>query len=890
MKKKGFTLIELLISIAVIAVVSLVIFLAIDPFDRFKDARDTRRLEDIDSLTQAVYLYQVDNGGNLPPGIDGTWRMLGTSGAGCDVECQGLNVDPACIDMSVTLEDYLPEIPKDPRVGTDAKTYYALAVINNQIHATNCFTGQVGTLPLYSEYPGSTDFTSVPDLTAVDNLTLANPHGSIEFPEGYLVNASGEDYDSNVQIGEGFISVNPDNLDASFNSAVTLSFNNINCPTDIYYAADVYGSSAEVVNNGAICTGATDPSCTNISCNAGTIIFTAEHFSSYAVPIDGGGDGNGGNNIAVSDDLISYWKLNDNAEDEIGDNDGTVSGATYIDGRDGRGLSFDGSNDYVDFGTSNDFKSTEEITLSAWVNIGEFATWRSFVGSLWDTGSTESGYYLGTGGTANAVGFYLKTENMAGNNWGNAVVSNLELDTWYHLVGTYDGQTIKLYVDGQLVASDNETGNLDYTPETNGLFLGRYYDDNEDFYFDGSIDEVRFYNRAITLEEVGTLYGDVEELIEENNLVSYWNFDDNLLDQIGDNDATAQGTGFEAGVVNNALHLDNSSDYIDIPLTDDLKIAGDLSISFWTKLDSISSRTFFVYSKSGEDEEDNTLYELQLESNGDVEYKHEYNNGSNIRNTFDANLETDTFYHIALVREANASEVRVYIDGVLLDSFVYANAPTGGDLAKLYIGSDYAGTNDAINGIMDEFKIYNTVRSAEEILQEYNDNKPAEEVQEIALTVDYWMDIGNVTIDQLRALPNYPDNPTTSTVISSFDIPQNIGSTYGARVEALLEAPTTGDYTFYFASDDYGELWMSTDETEANKSMIAEVPGWTTYQLWTKYPAQQSAPITLQAGQKYYIEGIFQEAWGADHMSVAWVRPGEVNLEVIPGEFLEGIE
>ena len=64
----------------------------------------------------------------------------------------------------------------------------------------------------------------------------------------------------------------------------------------------------------------------------------------------------------------------------------------------------------------------------------------------------------------------------------------------------------------------------------------------------------------------------------------------------------------------------------------------------------------------------------------------------------------------------------------------------------------------------------------------------------------------------------------------------------------------TGYYTFWIASDDNGELWLSTDSNPADIVKIASVPGATGHDQWNVYSQQQSASIYLVAGQKYFIE------------------------------------
>jgi hypothetical protein len=110
-------------------------------------------------------------------------------------------------------------------------------------------------------------------------------------------------------------------------------------------------------------------------------------------------------------------------------------------------------------------------------------------------------------------------------------------------------------------------------------------------------------------------------------------------------------------------------------------------------------------------------------------------------------------------------------------------------------------------------------------------------------------------------------------MITSFESPYNIGDNYGSRVRGFLCVPASGNYTFWIASDDHSELWLSTDEDPANKEKIAFVTGYTLRKQWDKYPSQKSVTISLQAGRKYYIEALQKEAAGADHLSVGWQLP-----------------
>lgn len=132
-KKPGFTLIEILLVIGIIAVLATVVVVALDPAKRFADARNARRLSDIESILSAVQQYIVDNKGALPSGLDMTERQLGTASSGCAVSGNcGVTVD-ACLDMSSDLAKYLKEVPYDPGNGTSSTTHYSIGANANNI-------------------------------------------------------------------------------------------------------------------------------------------------------------------------------------------------------------------------------------------------------------------------------------------------------------------------------------------------------------------------------------------------------------------------------------------------------------------------------------------------------------------------------------------------------------------------------------------------------------------------------------------------------------------------------------------------------------------------------------------------------------------------------------
>jgi len=156
---------------------------------------------------------------------------------------------------------------------------------------------------------------------------------------------------------------------------------------------------------------------------------------------------------------------------------------------------------------------------------------------------------------------------------------------------------------------------------------------------------------------------------------------------------------------------------------------------------------------------------------------------------------------------------------------------------------------------------------------------------------EYWLGIGGGNeVSLLTGHPRFPDDPSGSAYPTLFEGPTDWAQEYGTRMRGFVHPPATGDYTFWIASDDNSQLWLSTDSTTGNKQLIASVPVWTSSRQWNRYGSQQSAPQHLVAGQRYYIEALQKEGGGGDNLAVAWWLDyaGEPldGLQPIPGAYL----
>jgi len=142
---KGFTLVELLVVIAIIVILFAVILVAVDPAKRIGQAQDAVRHQDVRDILEAVQEYMTDNDGTFPTGViaNSNYYVLGTAGSGCDTTCTAQTTQAACLDLTSDLvDDYLAEIPKDPRTGTTANTDYYIyrGTGSNRIEIGACDT------------------------------------------------------------------------------------------------------------------------------------------------------------------------------------------------------------------------------------------------------------------------------------------------------------------------------------------------------------------------------------------------------------------------------------------------------------------------------------------------------------------------------------------------------------------------------------------------------------------------------------------------------------------------------------------------------------------------------------------------------------------------------
>jgi len=188
-------------------------------------------------------------------------------------------------------------------------------------------------------------------------------------------------------------------------------------------------------------------------------------------------------------------------------NNGTSGGwewAKNVSGKFGYGLSFDGDNDYVQIPHSAALNN-ENWTIEAWIylyaDVG--ATQRRIFEKQQDGAHTYLLALFGNGYSCSLTNCLVATPS-DGSTWYNVVAENTDIlpGKWYHVAGTHSGTTTKIYING--VLEKTQATNYQTTSNTANAFIGSYA--GSDFFFNGTIDNVIVYNRALSDEEVAEHY------------------------------------------------------------------------------------------------------------------------------------------------------------------------------------------------------------------------------------------------------------------------------------------------------------------------------------------------------------------------------------------------
>ena len=429
---------------------------------------------------------------------------------------------------------------------------------------------------------------------------------------------------------------------------------------------------------------------------------------------------------------------------------GTSTCPSWVSGKYGSALNFDGSDDYVNMGDQSSLEGMSAITIEAWIKPTSlsFPNSGAIVNKYWD-GTDRSYHYFIT--KSGQLAFRLPTDTDNDNDTAYSS-STMSVNQWYHVVGTWDSadDIIRIYINSEADNTKAQPGNSVRT-NSSPVWIGRDYYDNvpRDEFF-GTIDDVRIYDYARTADEIRLDYnagyaarfgglGAVDcsrdpASCMSKGLVGYWGFDEgsgttayNAASTGSVNDgALINGPNWTRGKKAGALSFDGRNDYVDCDNNSSLNITAEITVEAWVKPDTDKCNVF-VHKYAGE----NQGWALYAPSDSDGLRFMVTIDGSENAGCYAKGIVLDNSWH-HIVGTYDGTDIRMYVDGVLKDTANDAGAMTNGD-TNTKIG-DNAGMTYYLcpesyyfNGAIDEVRIYNRALSAEEVRYHYNRGAPVAE-------------------------------------------------------------------------------------------------------------------------------------------------------------------
>jgi len=203
-----------------------------------------------------------------------------------------------------------------------------------------------------------------------------------------------------------------------------------------------------------------------------------------------------------------------------------------------KSLSFDGSDEYLEIADDSSLDITTDITISCWVKVSSFDTAVDGLVYKGDSGGTGYGIYL-VQGDDTSVGVAKFHPRLYNSNLAES--GNLNIDTWYHIVGTHESGSVdenKIYIDGVLSATVSDDNPMAANNEE--LQIGRQFLTGN-YNLNGNICQVGIWDAVLTQAQIQSImektYAELTAS-EKEDLVSYWALDVDGSDSHGDNDGT----------------------------------------------------------------------------------------------------------------------------------------------------------------------------------------------------------------------------------------------------------------------------------------------------------------------------------------------------------------
>jgi hypothetical protein len=413
--------------------------------------------------------------------------------------------------------------------------------------------------------------------------------------------------------------------------------------------------------------------------------------------------------------LKAAWQMDinkgTNVPGAVNGNNGTYNGETFhhgtlesnpqwVSGKFGQALEFDGNDDFVSANTSG----LTELTITAWIYRDTNNNWHA-ISSRGDFSDDTRNWVLEGVNDEDKVRLNMEDTSNSFHNI-ETPSGSLPTEEWVHVAGTYDGSTMKIYLDGVLEASSDDA----FTPKTAdvpgaiGAALG-----GTDHFFDGKLDDVRIYNRSLSNSEVADIAD--HNVFIRRKIIGHWRFDEGSGNFANDTHHIATDDNTNSTKFGNALTFDGDDDYVEVPDDSSLDITDAITIAIWVKGEPGGDWPRLV--EKGE----NDAYELFGGNNNGTSFDPWMRiNGNDLHRGQVTGLPTDKWVHLVGTYDSSTGESALWVDGKLrnTDSISPQSIDTTGQTLRIGTEEPLRGP-DKWNGSIDEVQLYDQTLTDQQI-------------------------------------------------------------------------------------------------------------------------------------------------------------------------------
>lgn len=465
---------------------------------------------------------------------------------------------------------------------------------------------------------------------------------------------------------------------------------------------------------------------------------------------------NASQNDSMTNGLVGLWSFNGDdisgttAYDRSGQgNNGTLTnGPTKVAGKVGQGLSFDGTNDYVAVADNSvlDVGSTADLTLSGWFYRDTFTTDDTIIAKRNGIAAGDIGYLAYIDDATDQLIFEVSD---GVDEYSLTSTSTFASTGWNHYTIVWDQDSAansEIYING-VANSATDSGTIGNIGDlSNALVLAEGAESDAGNPFDGKLDEVRVYNRAISATEIQSLYalGQSDKVNSsvsqpqgtgrlDSGLAGYWKMDNgsgtSATDSStnGNNGTLTSGPTWTTGKIGSAVNFDGVNDVIKISPNSAINNLANITISAWIA-PGINDNKFIFGGINGEEGSTNNY--IMIDNAGAELNNPKISAYISIGGTFSGvsdSFASPTNDWIHIVYTYDGSSEKLYHNGILGTTVVKSGTLSGNTEAGLVIGDKYqfvAQAGSYFIGSIDDVRVYNRTLSADEVGQLYRLTTP----------------------------------------------------------------------------------------------------------------------------------------------------------------------